>query len=54
MAICTPDTSAPASTPARARVPNRTPTTTGVSMTRQPGGIISDSDAWVEISTHWR
>ena len=44
-AIWTPETRAPASRPARVRVPNRMPTTTGESMTRQPGGIISDNDA---------
>ena len=44
-AICTPETRAPARTPASVRVPKRTPTTTGVSMTKQPGGIISDRDA---------
>jgi len=44
-AIWTPDTRAPAKTPARVRVPKSTPTTTGVNMTRQPGGIISDREA---------
>lgn len=44
-AIWTPETRAPARSPARVRVPNSTPTTTGVNMTKQPGGIISDRDA---------
>jgi len=46
-----PLTRPPASTPASARVPKSMPTTKGVSMTRQPGGIISASDEAVEIST---
>ena len=44
-AIWTPETRAPARRPARVLVPNRMPTTTGESITRQPGGIISDRDA---------
>ena len=53
-AICTPDTSAPASTPESVRTPKKTPTTMGVSMTSAPGGPISEMEAWVEISTQRR
>ena len=44
-AIWTPETRAPAKRPARVLVPKRMPTTTGESITRQPGGIISDREA---------
>uniref|UniRef100_A0A0A8ZLK9 Uncharacterized protein n=1 Tax=Arundo donax TaxID=35708 RepID=A0A0A8ZLK9_ARUDO len=47
MAICTPDTSAPASV----RTPKKVPASSGASSTSAPGGIISLSDASVEILT---
>ena len=50
-AICTPDTSAPARMPDRVRVPNRMPTTRGVSITSAPGAIISPSEACAHGST---
>jgi hypothetical protein len=40
-AICTPDTSAPASSPASVCVPKRMPQTMGESITSAPGAIIS-------------
>lgn len=52
-AICTPETKAPARRPASVRVPKRTPTTTGESMTKQPGGIISEREAYTEPLVHF-
>lgn len=40
--------------PARVRTPNRVPTIRGVPITRMPGGIISEMEAAVEISTQRR
>ena len=51
MAICTPLTSAPARSPASVLVPKSTPKAIGVSITRHPGGIISTSEASVEMAT---
>lgn len=42
------------SPPARVRTPKRVPTMRGVPMTRMPGGIISEMEAAVEISTQRR
>lgn len=36
----------------RTWTPNKVPTMTGVSMTRAPGGIISDREALVLMATH--
>lgn len=44
----------PAHAPARVRTPKRVPTIRGVPMTRKPGGIISEMEAAVEISTQRR
>ena len=52
MASCTPLTRDPVSMPARAWVPKRVPMTMGDSMTRAPGGIISDREDSVEMATH--
>jgi hypothetical protein len=52
MAICTPDTIAPASKPETAPGPNKTPTTRGEPITRRPGMTIFLMEALVEMAMH--
>lgn len=42
IAICTPDTRAPARTPATASAPSKKPTTKGVAITSAPGAIYTE------------
>lgn len=52
VAIQTPDTNIPGSSPATAVGPKKRPRTRGVRITRSPGANISLNDDLVEISMH--